>query len=458
MLSQEDNERLTQVGPGTPMGRLLREYWVPALLSTELPEPDCAPVRVMLLGERLIGYRDSHGRPGLIAEACPHRGASLFFARNEDCGLRCTYHGWKFDVAGACVGMPSEPADSRLKEKVVARAYPCRERGGIVWSYLGPRAVPPPLPDLEPNLDDTHGPVDATLVENNWLQSLEGDVDLGHIPFLHADNLRGLAAVHDGADVSDTAARRAARLQTDAAARLSIEVENTPAGFAFAGSAPARDESRRTWAIGHFMFPFYATLPYGALGSHWLVARVPMDDFHTMTFGMWTRRAAKPPRELMLGAEPHYQLNAPGWFGRFRLTATTANDFGLDRKRAQMSGGAGIVGQAVQDAAITASMGPIVDRRFEHLGRGDVTIIRLRQCLLTALREFDRAGAPAVNAPGAYRIKHGSLRVSAGVHWLDELHRHGGAGRPEPEMDTPEAARSVTGSRLTRLEPGGPTC
>src|SRR5215208_4993228 len=152
MLTREENELLTRIGPGTPMGELLRQYWVPALLSEELPEPDGVPVRVTLLGEELVAFRDSEGRVGLVDAHCPHRGASLFFGRNEECGIRCVYHGWKFDVAGNCVDMPSEPAESNFKHKVHARAYPAHERNGIIWAYMGPREVPPPLPDIEANL------------------------------------------------------------------------------------------------------------------------------------------------------------------------------------------------------------------------------------------------------------------------------------------------------------------
>src|SRR5437762_689955 len=152
MLTREENELVSRVGPGTPMGDLMRRYWLPALLSRELPAPDSDPVRVLLLGERLIAFRDSTGRVGLLAHNCPHRGASLFFGRNEESGLRCVYHGWKFAVDGTCVDMPNEPAESDFKQKVKAVAYPCRERGGIVWAYMGPRSDPPPLPDLEPNM------------------------------------------------------------------------------------------------------------------------------------------------------------------------------------------------------------------------------------------------------------------------------------------------------------------
>src|ERR1700690_1333925 len=186
MLTKEDNELISQVGPGTPMGSLMREYWVPAMLSSELPSPDSDPVRVMLLGEQLIGFRDTSGKVGLIANLCTHRGASLFFGRNEENGIRCVYHGWKFDTEGNCVDMPNEPPESNFKDRVKATAYPCQEAGGIVWTYMGPREVPPPMPGLEAvGLDAGEYDVGACLRECNWLQALEGDLDTSHVGFLH---------------------------------------------------------------------------------------------------------------------------------------------------------------------------------------------------------------------------------------------------------------------------------
>src|SRR5436305_11654493 len=171
MLTKEENELITRTRPGTPMGNLFRQYWVPALLSSELPQPDCDPVRVLIMSEKLIAFRDSNGKVGLIQNHCPHRGASLFFGRNEEAGLRCVYHGWKFDVTGQCIDMPNEPAESDFRTRVRAVAYPTRERCGVVWAYMGPRADPPPLPDLEPNnLSDGEWGVGATQRECNWLQ------------------------------------------------------------------------------------------------------------------------------------------------------------------------------------------------------------------------------------------------------------------------------------------------
>src|SRR5919205_1520854 len=150
MLSKEDNELLCRVGPGTPMGELLRQYWLPFLPSRDLPHADGDPLKVRLLGEDLVAFRDSNGQVGLLAANCPHRGASLFFGRNEECGLRCVYHGWKFDVTGQCVDMPSEPAESNFKDKIHHTAYRCAEQGGVVFAYMGPRqADPPGLPQLE---------------------------------------------------------------------------------------------------------------------------------------------------------------------------------------------------------------------------------------------------------------------------------------------------------------------
>src|SRR5437870_8249162 len=189
MLGPEDNALLTQTGPGTPTGGLMRRYWVPFLLSSELPEPDCPPVRVTLLGEQLVAYRDTNGCVGLLDHHCAHRGASLFFGRNEECGLRCVYHGWKYDLEGRCVDMPNEPPESNFKDKVRLKAYPCRERGGMVWTYMGPPELMPGLPEFEfLMVPDSHRYVSKRLQECNWLQALEGGLDSSHIAFLHRGN------------------------------------------------------------------------------------------------------------------------------------------------------------------------------------------------------------------------------------------------------------------------------
>src|ERR1700721_1642220 len=190
MLPSKENELITRVGPGTPMGDTMRRYWMPACLSSEIAEPDSAPVRVRLLGEDLVAFRDTDGRIGLVEEFCPHRRVSLYFGRNEECGLRCVYHGWKFDRDGSCVDMPSEPPDSLFKTKVTIAAYPTWEGGGIIWTYMGPREKQPPPPDYEwVRAPDTHRFVSKTHEDANWLQGLEGGLDTAHSSFLHNEKL-----------------------------------------------------------------------------------------------------------------------------------------------------------------------------------------------------------------------------------------------------------------------------
>src|SRR3954447_11247358 len=191
MLSRKENELVPRVGPGTTMGATLRRYWLPATLSEEVPAPDCPPVRVRLVGEDLIAFRDTNGQVGLLGAYCPHRRAPLFLGRNEECGLRCMYHGWKFDTSGACMDMPNEPEESAFRFKIHQTAYPCEERGGIVWAYLGPPEKRPPLPGLEwLRAPAGYAHASKTWEECNWLQALEGGVDSSHSSFLHHDRSR----------------------------------------------------------------------------------------------------------------------------------------------------------------------------------------------------------------------------------------------------------------------------
>src|SRR6476660_4485296 len=186
MLSATDNELMCRVGPETPMGKFLREYWIPALMPEELPSPDCPPIRLRLLNENLIGFRTTSGKVGIIQNACPHRGASMFFGRNEEDGLRCVYHGWKFDTTGACVDMPSEPAESNFKKKVRVQAYPGREWGGCVWIYMGPSELSPELPELEWAIaPPEHSFLRRWIHDVSYLQAFEGDIDTSHSAFLH---------------------------------------------------------------------------------------------------------------------------------------------------------------------------------------------------------------------------------------------------------------------------------
>jgi phthalate 4,5-dioxygenase oxygenase subunit len=422
MLSVSDNELLTRVGPGTPMGELMRQYWVPALPSAEFPSPDSPPKRMKLLGENLVMYRDTNGDVGLMQNACPHRGASMFFGRNEEEGLRCVYHGWKFDIDGTCVDMPSEPAESNFKNKVRIGAYPCQERNGVIWTYMGQRTELPPLPDLEPNmLPEGEWSVQKALRECNWFQGLEGDIDTSHLAYLHLGSVRPEDAKPGSFDfytVNDRAPK--------------YQVLDTEFGTSYGAYRPA-EEDTYYWRLAHFLFPFYTMIPTGVLGTQILVrAWVPIDDDHmmfwnmsaprSMSFGQGNRpgtpQTATPPQQgRRNGFE--YLPETSGWTGKFRLTQNRDNDYGIDRV-AQMSGESytGIPGIHQQDQAITESMGTIYRREHEHLGTSDAMVIRTRRRVIQAARAHDQGILPpGVDNPEVYRYRSGGVILPRSADW-----------------------------------------
>jgi len=431
MLSKIDNETVCRVGPGTPMGQLMRQYWVPALLSRELPTPDSDPVRVVLLGEKLVAFRDSNGQVGLMDQNCPHRGASLFFGRNEDCGLRCVYHGWKFDAQGNCVDMPNEPAESDFKHKVKANAYPCVERNGLIWTYMGPRATPPPLPDLEANnLPEGEYTVGAIQRECNYLQALEGDIDTSHFSFLHFGAL-GPESAEPGTFQYYTLKDRAPRYQ----------VVDTEFGCMYSAYRPA--ESGEIYhRIALFLFPFWTMIPTGVLG-HQVLARgwVPMDDEHTMFFSL-TPRMRGVERATQPGMELH--PNTTDWYGRFLMVSDASNDYRIDRDW-QRSGGdfTGIAGIHTQDQAVTETMGAIFDRSHERLGSSDAMIIRTRRRLLDAARALTQDGTipPGVDQPDVYRQRSGGIILPADSNWVEATQELRKAYVAHPELNPAMAGR-----------------
>ena len=395
-MRQEDNELLTRTDAGTPMGDMFRRYWLPAMLDSELPEPDCPPVRLKLLGERLIAFRDSEGRLGLIDEFCAHRGVSLWFGRNEECGLRCPYHGWKFDVTGQCIEVPSEPAESGYAKKIKLKSYPLREAGGVLWAYMGPPEEEPPLPGFEwTGLGPKHRYFSKRLQECNWLQAFEGGIDSAHVSWLHSADLH-----------KDPLHRQTKGANYQKDRKPSFEILESDGGLYIAARRDA-EEGHYYWRITQFIMPFYTMIPpYGgnALNGH---AWVPIDDENCFA---WTF-TYHPARELT-GHEVEVMNGGGGIHvkyvpGTFRPLANKDNDYMMDRA-AQKAGEtySGIRGIAIQDASLQESMGPIVDRTKENLCTTDNAIILARSRLRKAALAFrDKGQAPPGVAPHCHAVR-----------------------------------------------------
>ena len=403
MLSREQNDTLTQAASGTPMGQLLRRYWIPALLSEELPGPDCPPVRVKLLSERLIAFRDTQGRVGLLDEFCAHRRSSLWFARNEENGLRCAYHGWKYDVSGQCVDVPSEPGESGFCRNVRLKSYPCVERGGAVWAYMGPAEAKPPFPEFEWTLvPPSHRFVSKRLQECNYLQAMEGGIDSSHISSLHSGEME-TDVLHKGT--------QGARYQKDA--RPKFEIAESPGGLLI-GARRNADAGRYYWRITQWIMPWYTMIPpYGdhALHGH---AWVPIDDESCWAWSM-SHHPTRPLNELewhaIRSGQSIYAELIPG---TYRPAANKDNDYLIDRE-GQKAGRyySGVKGISMQDASIQESMGPITDRTLEYLAPTDIAIVKARRRLLDAVAALAMGVGPPGLEPETHRVRSASFVSSA---------------------------------------------
>lgn len=414
MLTVEENERITRVGPGTPMGKLFRRYWWPVCLSKELPEIDGAPIRIRLLGEDLVAYRDSENKIGLVEAYCPHRRAPLFFGRNEECGLRCVYHGWKFNRHGDCVDMPSEPAGTTLQAKAKILAYPTAEKGGVVWAYMGPKELQPAEPDYEwTRAPATHRYVSKTYENCNYLQALEGGLDTSHSSFAHYNKLGDRANLrqHDRAP--------------------SIDVERTDYGYFYVSQRKA-DEGTYV-RVYHYVMPAQqmraSIIGYEGVrnkparldGHIW----VPIDDEHTHVFNIMcaphqedelTPEAVETREKAAgRGKEDHIP-------GTFRLKRNQSNDYLIDRQMQKTQNFTGIVGVNTQDFALQEGMGSICDRSKEFLGTSDKAIVGMRRLLLDAIAVNERGGMPRALDPQTYRTVRAYDRViPAGSDWHKEM-------------------------------------
>ena len=381
MLKKEVNELLTQTNPGEPMGDLFRQYWIPALLSLELLEDDCPPVRVKLLGERLIAFRDSSGRYGLMDEFCAHRGVSLWFGRNEEGGLRCPYHGWKYDVEGNCLEVPSEAPESGFCERIKLQAYPLVKVGDVLWTHMGDKEDRPPLPEWEfatVSSDQTF--TSKRWQESNWLQAMEGGIDSSHVSFLHSGSLN-----------SDPLFKGTKGNEYNLADKRPVFEVTDAEGGLFIGARRNAEEGRHYWRITPWVMPSFTMVPprgdHPQHGHFW----IPIDDENCWAWSFDyhpTRSLTKEERQAMMDGHGIHNEYVPG---TFRPLQNKDNDYMMDRD-AQKRGDtySGIKGIAMQDASLQESMGPICDRTKENLVSTDNGIImarhRLRKAVI-ALRE-----------------------------------------------------------------------
>jgi len=405
MLPKEQNELLTRTGPGTPMGGLMRRYWIPALLSEEISAPDSPPVQVRLLGEELVAFRDSRGRIGLLDEHCAHRGTSLFYGRNEECGLRCIYHGWKYDVDGNVLDTPAEPPDSDFKTKVHTTAYPTREAAGVIYAYLGPRDKMPLFPEYEwiqVPLNQTY--VTKALLECNYLQGLEGECDSSHLSLLHQTFTPGVARAIwrlDPAPVYETE-------ETDFGVRL---VATRQAG---SGQQDVR--------LSSFVMPVFGCVPAGRppgeLDGYEIHMYVPFDDTRAWRYDMGFRRNRAVTEE-----EVHRRKQIGPDYVRIR---NARNHYLQDREMQKTVTYTGIEDFLNHDAVATESMGPIFDRSKEHLAVSDKAVIALRKYLLGAVKTVqDGKEAPhMVRDQKQNRFPHVDCfaeLMPADIHWRQQF-------------------------------------
>lgn len=406
MLKKEQNELVTRTSAGTPMGEMFRRYWLPALLSEELAEPDGPPVRVQLLGERLIAIRDTQGRLGVMDEFCAHRGVSLWFGRNEENGLRCPYHGWKYDVSGRCVEVPSEPEGSRLCERIALKSYPLIERGGVIWIYMGPPELQPPPPEWEfATVPAAQSFTSKRVQECNWLQALEGGIDSSHVSFLHSGGLN--------TDPLFKGAKGNEYNMNDL--RPQFEVTDAEGGL-FIGVRRKAEPGSLYWRITPWIMPCFTMVPprgdHPVHGHFW----VPIDDENcwAWSFDYHPTRALKDSEVQAMkdGAGIHCKY-VPG---TYIPLANKSNDYLMDRAK-QRTGElySGVESIAIQDSSLQESMGPIQDRTREHLTGTDRGIVQARRRLIAAATALAESGtAPPGNEPHVQKVRSAAVVLPEG--------------------------------------------
>lgn len=406
MMTNEENDLLCRVEGDAPMGQIMRRHWMPACLIEEVAEPDGPPLKVRLLGEDLVVFRDSDGRLGVIDEYCPHRRVSLAFGRNEECGLRCLYHGWKMDVEGNVIEMSSEPPESGFAEKVKIKAYPTREWGGFVWTYMGPAET---MPEFEPPAFAPHENTRVSIVKIhvgcNWAQILEGQIDSAHSSSLHSSDMK--PAKVEAAKAVDT---HWLRPSTDKAPRL--QVERTSFGFHYAAiRRPIANANTHDYVrVTVYVAPFTALIPPN---NEYNVATVlvPADDTNTVFhFIAWSDKGGidQEAWRKFNGAQPGIDLDRS-----FNNVRTRANNYRQDRKAMQLGDFTGIKGIPNQDIVMWETMGPIADRTKERLGASDLAVVEFRKLMVDAAKQMrDKGVAIGTTTP---HIPHTHIRSSESI-------------------------------------------
>src|ERR1700761_1914645 len=387
MLTQAENELLCRVEGEAPMGALMRRHWVPALLSEQVAIPDGAPVRGQVFGEKLVAFRDSEGKVGLLGEACPHRKASLAFGRNEECGLRCLYHGWKFDTDGNVIDMPSEPKASALPEKATHLSYPTRESGGFVWAYMGPAETMPEFeaPPWAPH-DATRISIAKIELPCNWAQIMEGQIDSAHSSTLHSSDMR--PAKGEATSKGD----HWVRPSTDKNPRIQVQLTNYGMRYAAIRRPIANAATHDYVRITTYVAPFTALIPPNSSYNVTSVI-VPRDDtssyFHFIAWcegdqvgidtAAWRKFCV-----LVVGEDVDQNFRS--------IKRHASNNYLQDRALMMDGNFTGILGIPNQDIAMWESMGPIADRSQERLGASDIAIVQFRRLMLDAVRAFEQEG------------------------------------------------------------------
>jgi nitrite reductase/ring-hydroxylating ferredoxin subunit len=424
MLSAADNELLTRTGAGTPMGEYFRRYWLPVALSREMPAPDSPPIRVKVMGEELVAFRDTNGRVGLIEPHCAHRGTSLFFGRNEECGLRCIHHGWKYDVDGKCVEMPNVEADAGMHGKVSIKAYPTREFGEMVWAYLGPREVMPEVPQLEHGLlPAAQRYVSKRLQQCNWAQSMDGALDTAHFSFLH------MPAPSNTTDANASVAADASRLRwlrQDPMPRFTVLEHEV--GFVVGGARKADGEDLY-WRITQFMLPTHSITPSAMPGEiYYGYTWVPVDDESCWiyVYGWHPERAisAEERARFEKGGYGQFAELGPGYLP----LRNRANDYLIDREAQKSVSFTGIHGIAEQDTMAQESQGLIADRTREHLSATDVAVVRFRRLMLKEAKALRDGKEPAAaQHPQDYRLRSGGAVLDSGLSFEEVMKKRFGS-------------------------------